>query len=221
MDGLEKVTRLLQVVLPFLAVCLPILMDLRKRHLRKRQVRRRRPDRGPVAGEPGADQSALPRGPRPWLGTLGLSIASGLIVYGLTYSLSRLVVASVFSPHITILQPSQDSIIGCQSTSPDGYCIYKVEGKISRPLRPDHKLYVFIKESGGDEWWVSGGAIQQQAIVDGRWSQPWASFGNQYSPVKDYLVCALVTTDEYKSGQKFGTLPGSIVVSDTVAVHRQ
>lgn len=161
---------------------------------------------------------ALKKIERTWIQTLFLSIVAGLMVFGLIKVFDMIFKPS--PPQITILQPSGGSAMDCTSITQDGYCIYPVTGKVSAILEPNHKIYVIIKERGGNEWWVSGGAVQQQDIVNNTWEQPWASFGKRDSPVKSYLVCALITTEQYGPTQKFQSIPSNVIASTTISVTR-
>ena len=158
----------------------------------------------------------LKRIPLSWLRTFSVSAFCGVAVYG------AMILPDFRKPHITILDPPRGSIVDCQSVSPEGYCMHVVSGTLSRPLRGDQKLYVAIKETGGDEWWISGGATQQQDVTNQLWKQPWASFSGMDSPVKSYSVCAFVTEEQFAPDSKLKVLPNeSIVSSTTILVQRR
>jgi hypothetical protein len=160
---------------------------------------------------------ALKKIPAPQRKTLGACALCGAAVY-----VAVVAVPAWRKPHVTILDPPSGDLVDCRGSSLDGYCRHAVSGTLSRPLQGEQKIYVAIKESGGDEWWISGGAIQQQDVANRQWEQPWASFGSKASPVQSYSVCAFVTEEQFAPDSKLKVLPNeSIVSSMTVSVRRR
>ena len=168
-----------------------------------------------------ASKKKVLRGYRGWV--VGRIVGALVLVgIGLVFPGCR---ADQESPHppeapITILELGDGNTIECERFTEDGYCLYTVKGTVSYPLESDRKIYIAIKESGGDEWWISGGAIQQQDLVNDAWEQPWASFGHKDSPVKRYHLCAFMTTEQYPPPQKFQNIPSDAIASTTIWITR-
>ena len=71
-----------------------------------------------------------------------------------------------------------------------------------------------LKEKGGSEWWVSGGAVD---VINGKWEQPWVTLGDRNSKAQNYIIKAVVTDKQYSSGDKLMTLE-KFLAEDTISI---
>lgn len=175
--------------------------------------------------------------PKPWLTSVLQGIAAGAIAGVVTYFIVGRAPDSAVSDDraagapavqlasepprlsVRIQDPQDGQLIECTFNT-ERQCGRTVSGTASG-LAAGQRIYTLIKEQGGGQWWVSGGAIEPLELVKGEWRQPRASFGHRDSPVKDYIVAAIVTTQHYESGQLLAVLPDGILGSDSVTVKRK
>ena len=162
----------------------------------------------------------VPRGWRAWFPHLMASLLAAGILLAIEPILDHLN-PPLPQVQIQIVDPTSDTSIprANMKRNTDGYLLYTVKGKITGTLPQDWHIYVLIQESGGDVWWVAGGALQRQHLTAGGvWGQPYATFGRPDSAIDRFLICAIVTRENYKSGDHLPALPGDAIESDTVSV---
>ena len=163
--------------------------------------------------------------PKPWLNSILQGVLSGTTAALVTYfvlaaqPVSQVTAEDRPQIRIEIQDPQNGKTIDCVF-SEDQQCLFTVTGKATG-LATGQRIYIFIKEQGGAQWWVSGGAIEPPELVNGEWHQPRASFGHRDSKVKDYVVAVLVTSQQYTSGQLLAVLPNDVLASSSVAVKRR
>lgn len=127
-------------------------------------------------------------------------------------------IANADAVSVSIEKPALNSVIACGEKNPDGYCYCPVKGKVSG-LTQGQYICVFMKFSGGGEWWVSGNCLPAEEIVSGEWEQGYSSCGSE-SETGSILIKALVLSNPEKSGSLVRSLPNAHANADTRVTRR-
>ena len=156
----------------------------------------------------------LPKG-LSWKRKLIGSSLVGVIVFVI-----GLFIISIISPvHLEITQPLPNTIVNCDNYTQDGECAISVRVRIEGKIKESEVIRVLAKESGGEEWWVTGGAVDAPEAID-EFSIEHVTIGSPEDKSKKYKLMAIVTEEDLETGDTVAQIPKHSVTSKHVSVTR-